>query len=236
MDSVAALPPPPRKWAATWQNQQNECAPSENSDQPGYPPSLIRVFAVRMKKAWVRRYPLSAQQRLWSDWADAQADLSLHWAHIHFAGFVMSRLKSTSPIVALVLVIALYWLLKNSSQTFLLMDRIFWFLHFKFTASARRLFFLDTIYYCLPCDAKTISQLGVYFHKTGVLNRLPIWNSQTCSMFPLAFVAGSLQGHWWGFMCRNYVIWPIFFLMNVFIALKGTHFLFLFVSVAIELA
>ena len=43
-------------------------------------------------------------------------------------------------------------------------------------------------------------------------------------MFPLAFVAGSLQGHWWGFISRNYVVWPIFFLMNVFIALKGTHF------------
>ena len=28
----------------------------------------------------------------WSDWADAQADLSLRWAHTHFVGFVMSRL------------------------------------------------------------------------------------------------------------------------------------------------
>ena len=27
---------------------------------------------------------LSAQRRLWSDWADAQADLSLRWAHSHF--------------------------------------------------------------------------------------------------------------------------------------------------------
>ena len=35
------------KWAASWQNQQSDCAPSENSDQPGHPPSLIRVFAVR---------------------------------------------------------------------------------------------------------------------------------------------------------------------------------------------
>ena len=35
-------------WAATWQNQQSECAPSEDSDQPGHPPSLIRVFAVRL--------------------------------------------------------------------------------------------------------------------------------------------------------------------------------------------
>ena len=37
-------------WAASWQNQQSECAPSEDSDQPGHPPSLIRVFAVRIKK------------------------------------------------------------------------------------------------------------------------------------------------------------------------------------------
>ena len=79
-------------WAASWQNQQNGCAPSEDSDQPGHPLSLIRVFAVRMKKARVLSYPLSAQQRLWSDLADAQADLSLRWTHSHFVGFVMSRL------------------------------------------------------------------------------------------------------------------------------------------------
>ena len=47
-------------------------------------------------------------------------------------------------------------------------------------------------------------------------------------MFPLAFVAGWLQGHWWGFISRNYVVWPTFLLMNVFIALKGSHFWFLF--------
>ena len=50
------------------------------------------VFAVRMKKAGVLSYPLSAQLRLWSDRADSQADLSLCWAHSHFVGFVMSRL------------------------------------------------------------------------------------------------------------------------------------------------
>ena len=37
-------------WATTWQNKQNECAPSEDSDQPGHPPSLIRVFAVAWRK------------------------------------------------------------------------------------------------------------------------------------------------------------------------------------------
>ena len=75
--------------AATWQNQQNECAPSEDSDQPWHPPCLIRVFAVHMKKAWVLKYPLSGQRRLWSDWADAQADRSSRWAHSHFVGFIM---------------------------------------------------------------------------------------------------------------------------------------------------
>ena len=68
------------------------CEPSKDSDQPGHPPSLIRVFTVRMKKTWVLSYPLSAQRRLWSDWADAQADLSLRWAHSHFVGFDMRRL------------------------------------------------------------------------------------------------------------------------------------------------
>ena len=78
---------------ATWQNKQNDCAPSEDSDQPGHPPSLIRVFADRMKQAWVLSYPLSAQRRLWSDWADAQADLRLRWTHSHFVGFVVSWLQ-----------------------------------------------------------------------------------------------------------------------------------------------
>ena len=68
------------KWAATWQNQQSDCGPSEDSDQPGHPPSLIRVFVARMEKAWVHSHPLSAWRRLWSDWADAQADLSLRLA------------------------------------------------------------------------------------------------------------------------------------------------------------
>ena len=29
------------------------CVPSKDSDQPGHPPSLIRVFTVRMRKPWV---------------------------------------------------------------------------------------------------------------------------------------------------------------------------------------
>ena len=35
------------------------CAPGDDSYQPGHPPSLIRVFAVRMKKPWVLSCPMS---------------------------------------------------------------------------------------------------------------------------------------------------------------------------------
>ena len=86
-------------WAMTWQNQQNEFAPSEDSNQPGHLPSLIRVFAVRMTKAWILSYPLNVQWRLWSDWTDAQADLSLCWAHSQIVGFVMSRLNCVLVVV-----------------------------------------------------------------------------------------------------------------------------------------
>ena len=74
-------------WAASWQNQRNDCAPSEDSDQPGHLPCLIRVFAILMMKAWTLSYPLSTQWRLRSDWADAQTELSLCWAHMPLCWF-----------------------------------------------------------------------------------------------------------------------------------------------------
>ena len=86
-------------WTKTWQNQQNGCASSEDSDQPGHPHTLIRGFAVRMKKPWVLSYPLSAQQRFWSNWAAAQADLSLCWAQARFDVFVMLWLILSSAVV-----------------------------------------------------------------------------------------------------------------------------------------
>ena len=78
------------EWAATWQNQQSDCAPSEDSDQPGHPPSLSESSLCAQ---WVAKDPsfLHADSE---DWADAQADLSLRWAHTHFVGFVMSRLNN----------------------------------------------------------------------------------------------------------------------------------------------
>ena len=54
------------------------------------------VWSESLLSAWRKlglSYPLSAQRSLWSDWAAAQADLSLCWAHTHFVGFVMSWLR-----------------------------------------------------------------------------------------------------------------------------------------------
>ena len=62
------------KWAAAWQNKQNDLWAQQR----------LRVFGVRMKKHWALNYLLSAQWRLWSDWAD---DLSLRWAHMSFHWF-----------------------------------------------------------------------------------------------------------------------------------------------------
>ena len=68
-----------KKWAASWQNQQNYLS-----------------VQWRLRSAWASaqsdqslRCPhlLSAQWRLWSDWADAQADLSLRWAQRSFCWF-----------------------------------------------------------------------------------------------------------------------------------------------------
>ena len=42
------------------------------------------VFAVRLKKHSVLSFILSTQRRRWSDCADAQADLSLHWVLYDF--------------------------------------------------------------------------------------------------------------------------------------------------------
>ena len=62
-------------------------APSENSDQPKHSPSLIRVFAVHSMGSWGPNASSYEQPRLCSDWADAQAYLSLRWTQRPFYWF-----------------------------------------------------------------------------------------------------------------------------------------------------
>ena len=64
---------------------------SHDMRKPTMSPSVTRGLrssqpSLRMKKCWVLSYSLSAQQILWSDWVDTQADQSLRWAHTHFVG------------------------------------------------------------------------------------------------------------------------------------------------------
>ena len=77
------------KWATTWQNQQNECAPSEDSDQPGHPPNLIRVLTVCMKKHWVLSYQLSTVvfHNFWKESCKASLESPVenrHWRNQNF--------------------------------------------------------------------------------------------------------------------------------------------------------
>ena len=72
----------------------------------------------------------------------------------------------------------------------------------------------------------------VFIYLDPVLIYISLWidclfEIRKIAVFLLAFIAGWLQGHWWGFISRNYIVWPTFLLMNVFIALKGSHFWFL---------
>ena len=86
------------------------CAPS--ADQPEHPPSLIRVFAVRMKKALVFSYPLSVKRRLWSDRAAAQPDLSLRWAHMPLCWFCHEAAQISFPLQQ----VFKFWLWKNKKK------------------------------------------------------------------------------------------------------------------------
>ena len=62
-------------------------APSEDSNQPAHPHSLLRVFVVCMKKLCILGYPKCAQWRFRSDCTNAQSDLNLRWAHMSESRF-----------------------------------------------------------------------------------------------------------------------------------------------------
>ena len=78
-------------WTASWQNQQNDCEPSEDSDQPGHPPSLIRVR---------------------SAWASAQSDQSIRCAlngYLRTQGFIMRTMKTLIRLGAHATLLVLSW-------------------------------------------------------------------------------------------------------------------------------
>ena len=74
-------------WAAAQQNQQNDMCTQRRLRSAWHLPSLIRVFTVRIIGNYKDPMFLHADSEDWSDWADAQADLSLCWAHRSFCCF-----------------------------------------------------------------------------------------------------------------------------------------------------
>ena len=72
-------------WASTAQSDQSLRCPHEESLGPKLPTERTAKTLIRLGGC--------PQRRLLSDWADAKTDLSLCWAHSHFVGFVMRRLR-----------------------------------------------------------------------------------------------------------------------------------------------
>ena len=77
-------------WTCARHNPRKcQVRPGKIQNQPGRPPSLIRVFAVRMKKPWVLSYPISAWWRL--IWVFAGRTCLLVWfgcAQTHFVSLI----------------------------------------------------------------------------------------------------------------------------------------------------
>ena len=55
------------------------CVTSKDSDQPVHPPSMAKVLVYPSLDNLEAVEGTRNQRRLWSDCADGQADLSLHW-------------------------------------------------------------------------------------------------------------------------------------------------------------
>ena len=68
------------KWTHAPQNQQNDLC-------------VQRRLRLTLASILFDQSSLSAQRRLWADRVDAYANLSLRWAHSHFACFFMPWLK-----------------------------------------------------------------------------------------------------------------------------------------------
>ena len=131
-----------------------------------------------MKKAWVLSYPLSAQRRLWSDWADTQADLSLRWAHSHFVVLSCRRSKVT-PLFANGLVLSTRFMLPKK---LIISDSVN--SDFKFRLILFR-FYIFNIYWAKvltdhPKNCDNVFVVQYFGMNLGILNEYTIWH-QSCA-------------------------------------------------------
>ena len=173
------------------------CAPSKDSDQPGHLLSLIRVFAVCMKKAGVLSYPLSAQRRLWSDWVDgcpgwSESSLGAH----SFCWFCHVAAQMSVP-----------WLTKR--HWFNCLVAILWFSYRKFPK------YLDTQKLC--CNHSKIWSMWLYHRVMSPNDADEMANSAVWSgsaLFAQAYLSENLGSLWyclslWQASWIHPIMWPI---------------------------
>ena len=81
-------------WAASWQNQYNGTCPQRRTKSAQRRPRSAQILL----SAWRILGSLATHwvhSEGWSDWADAQADLCLRWAHSHFVVLTTSVTSMT---------------------------------------------------------------------------------------------------------------------------------------------
>ena len=82
--------------AAPGQNQQSDCASCEDSDQPGHPPSLIRVFARRSLSSFFMR-TADTLIRLGGCPGSSESSLGLQ---VNFCQFLLQKLHLSYDIAS----------------------------------------------------------------------------------------------------------------------------------------
>ena len=73
------------KWAASWQNQQNDCDPSEDSDQPGHQPSLIESSLSAWRKLGQRTAKILIRLGGCPGWSESSLGAQSHCWFCHEA-------------------------------------------------------------------------------------------------------------------------------------------------------
>ena len=159
-------------WFESQHDKTNKVAVS---DQPGHPPSLIRVFVVRFLGD-----SSCGQRRLWSDWADDQTALGFRWAHRRtdhfFFFFFLTRLCKVvslsifllsipgSIIIRLffhffqeIFILTLYSMYFVFARTFDLVSSFFFFFFF-FSVTDRQLR-TDLSQFLMPNDLRLANSL-----------------------------------------------------------------------------
>ena len=90
-------------WAATWQNQQSDCVPSEDSDQPVHPPSLISLRCalneyLRTQAFFMRTAKTLIRQGRCPGWSESSLGAHTICWFCHVADHITLQNSSSFPL------------------------------------------------------------------------------------------------------------------------------------------